>query len=91
MDDTLERLRLRCEAADHLLKAVIAVLTERDPEFLKKVVELFMVADAHDSPIADMRAQVWDEISKELAAVRELVLDDEPAAPLTPRVLNRAH
>lgn len=93
MDDSLETLRTRVEAMDHLLKATIAALAMRDPEFLKGVAEAFMIGDVYGSPISDMRAEAWAEISRELGIIRDLVSGDDAPAPSgsAPRTLTRAH
>ncbi len=70
----------RAEAADHLLKAVLALLTVRDPEFLRHLDRIFALADVHDSQISRMRPEVWAEVRREIRVIHDFVQgDDEPS------------
>ena len=69
----------RIEANDHLLKAVIALLTIKDPTFVKQLDDVFLMAEAQGDKIARMDAMAWAHIREELGVVRGFVLGDEDA------------
>jgi hypothetical protein len=71
---------IRAAAADHLVKAVLATLAVKDPDFIDQVRDIFLIATAYDSRIAPEREAVWAEVQSELQAVEALVkgpLDDD--------------
>lgn len=73
MTDIDSRLATTVESNEHLLKAIIALLSLKDPNFLKDLDQVFTVAALHDSPIAHMREATWLEVFKELNIVAEFL------------------
>lgn len=67
----------RIEANDHLLKAVVALLTIKDPTFVNQLDNIFRMAEAQGDEIARMNAQSWSHIRDELEVVRNFVHGDE--------------
>ena len=61
------------ESTEHLLKAVIALLALKDPQFLSQLDRVFTVAAMHDSPIAHMRDESWVEMLTELRIIGEFL------------------
>ena len=67
------------EANDHLLKAVIALLTIKDPTFIAQLDEVFLVARCQQNKVGRMDPGAWAAIREELSVVRQFVIgDDEP-------------
>ena len=64
---------IRAAAADHLVKALLAVLAVKEPEVIDRVRDIFLIATAYDSRIAPDREAVWAEIEAELQAVEDLI------------------
>ncbi len=73
MTDIDTRLATTVESNEHLLKAIVALLSLKDPDFLKDLDQVFTVAALHDSPIAHMRDDTWVEIFKELKIVADFL------------------
>ena len=72
----------RIQANDHLLKAVVALLAIRDPEFINQLDEIFLVARCQGDEISNMDADAWAHIREELEVVRTFVHgDDESGLP----------
>ncbi|WP_428150944.1 hypothetical protein [Brevundimonas sp.] len=73
MTDIERDLPTLVESNEHLIKAIIALLSLRDPHFLKDLDQVFTVATLHDSPIAHMRDEAWSEVFRELKIVAEFL------------------
>ncbi len=73
MTETDKPLATTVQSNEHLIKAVIAVLALRDPEFLSQLDRVFTVAALHDSPIAQMRDETWVEVMTELRIIGEFL------------------
>ena len=73
MTDSDNALATIVESNEHLLKAIIALMSLKDPNFLKDLDQVFTVAALHDSPIAHMRDETWLEVFKELKIVAEFL------------------
>lgn len=89
---TVTSIKATTEATDHLLKAVIALLSVKDPGFLKQLDQVFALADAHGSPISRMPPEAWAEIRREMLIISEFVHGDAPEeAPPSLARIKRAH
>ncbi|CAN5201118.1 hypothetical protein BH10PSE1_BH10PSE1_10740 [soil metagenome] len=79
------------ESNEHLLKAVIALLTIRDPDFLRQLDRVFALADAHDSKIGRMTPEAWAEIRREMTVVRDFVQGEDESMPVSQSEIKIAH
>ena len=79
------------EATDHLLKAVIALLTVRDPEFLNHLNQIFALADIHDSKISRMRPEAWAEVRREIQIVHAFVQGEDESIGAAQSEIKIAH
>ncbi len=82
---------VRAEAADHLLKAVIALMAVRDPEFLRHLDRIFALADAHDSQISRMRPEVWAEVRREIGVIHDFVQGEDAPSGVPQKEIKIAH
>lgn len=80
-------VKATAEATDHLLKSVIALLTVRDPDFLRQLDQIFALADVHGSAISRMPSDAWAEIRREMLVISEFVHGEEGEEP--PKSLSR--
>ncbi len=90
MADIERSLPTIVESNEHLLKAVIALLSLRDPEFLSQLDRVFTVAAMHDSPIAQMRDEAWVEVFTELRIIGEFLHGAGVETPSADEI-NKAH
>lgn len=90
MADIDPKLPTIVESNEHLLKAVIALLSLKDPTFLSQLDRVFTVAALHDSPIAQMRDDSWVEVFTELRIIGEFLHGAGVEAPSAEEI-TKAH
>lgn len=90
MADIERDLSTIVESNEHLLKAIIALLSLKDPAFLSQLDRVFTVAAMHDSPIAQMRDETWVEVLTELRIVAEFLHGAGVATPSAAEI-TKAH
>jgi hypothetical protein len=71
-------LRVRLFANDRLLKALIALLAEREPHLMSELREVFSQAQQEGSEIGDNTRATWAEINRELDLIEGMAGEYEP-------------
>ena len=71
-DDELRTLEARAMAGDKLVKALITLLSEREPHLLEELGEVFMLAAVEDNEVAQGAAATWAEVRHEMEVLRSL-------------------
>ncbi|SKA06215.1 hypothetical protein SAMN05428963_105202 [Consotaella salsifontis] len=65
-------LRNRIFANDRLLKALITLISLRDPHLLDELKEIFEFAAETGNPMGDAPAGAWEHLREELEAIAAL-------------------
>ena len=65
-------LQVRLYANDRMLKALIALMVERDPRLLQDLRDVFQQADDAGHAIGDNHRDTWSEINRELELISEM-------------------
>jgi hypothetical protein len=72
-----KELRVRLFANDRILKALVALLAERDPSLLSDLRLIFTQARTEGSEVADNTRATWEEINRELQLIADLAGEED--------------
>lgn len=73
MSQNHDSFEQRLVAQDRLLKALIGVLTIKEPTLVQQLDSLFVVAAHQRNDTARMSQRAWEEIQKELNVIHQLI------------------
>ena len=76
--DGPSQVALTVAANDRLLKALIALLSLRDPGLLRELPTVFALAAREDGVIGEASSATWERIGAEIRAVRSFVATESP-------------
>ena len=79
-DDPPTEVALTVAANDRLLKALIALLSMRDPGLINELPTVFALAAREDGVIGNATEATWERIGAELRTIRAFLAVESPTS-----------
>ena len=76
--DSPKEVALTVAANDRLLKALISLLSLRDPGLLKELPTVFALAAREHGVLGEATEATWDRIGAELRTIRQFMQTESP-------------
>ena len=76
--DNLQEVALTVAANDRLLKALISLLSLRDPGLLQELPTVFALAAREHGVLGEATEATWERIGSELRTIREFMSTESP-------------